>query len=64
MPEQPIGSAHCPSRVYWWDGEYEGECGLPEGHNGPHYDGLSWWNDDGESVDEPEAQSQDTRGDG
>jgi hypothetical protein len=37
----------CASRVYWWDGEYEGECKLPEGHDGDHTDGLSWWDDDG-----------------
>lgn len=38
----------CHYPVYWWDGEYEGNCELPEGHTGDHYDGLSWYNDDEE----------------
>jgi hypothetical protein len=40
----------CASRVSWWDGEYEGECELPEDHEGPHTDGLSHWDDDGEEI--------------
>lgn len=36
----------CARFVSWWDGEYEGECELPEGHGGPHFDGLSWYDDD------------------
>lgn len=47
----------CGERVYWWDGEYEGECELPKGHQGPHFDGLSWFDDDGEPVDEPPGLS-------
>ena len=41
----------CGRFVSWWDGEYEGECELPEGHGGHHHDGLSWFNDDGEMHD-------------
>jgi hypothetical protein len=44
----------CGRHVYWWDGEYDGNCGLPEGHEGPHFDGLSWFDDDNHEVDEPE----------
>lgn len=36
----------CNYFVSWWDGEYEGNCELEEGHKGPHWDGLSWYNDD------------------
>lgn len=41
----------CGKFVSWWNGEYEGECELPEGHAGDHFDGLSWFNDDGENTD-------------
>lgn len=43
----------CGAFVSWWEGEYEGNCELPEGHDGPHFDGLSWYDDDMEQVDEP-----------
>jgi hypothetical protein len=43
----------CRKIVFWWDGEYEGECELPDKHDGPHYDGLSWFDDNGNEVDEP-----------
>jgi hypothetical protein len=32
--------------VYWWDGEYEGFCELPEGHGGDHFDGAHWYDDE------------------
>jgi hypothetical protein len=41
----------CSRSVYWWDGEYEGECVLPEGHGVVHYDGLSFYDDDGAEVE-------------
>lgn len=41
----------CDLSVYWWDGEYEGECKRPVGHEGDHWDGLSWFNDDKEPKD-------------
>lgn len=41
----------CGRFVSWWDGEYEGNCRLPSGHDGDHYDGLSWFNDDNEMTD-------------
>jgi hypothetical protein len=40
--------------VFWWAGEYEGECKLPAGHDGPHFDGLHWFNDEGDEVPPPE----------
>jgi hypothetical protein len=48
----------CGKFVYWWDGEYEGNCELPSGHDGPHFDGLSWFNDDNEMVEEPDAKDR------
>jgi len=36
--------------VYWWDGEYEGECNLEANHNRDHTDGISWWNDEKEDT--------------
>ena len=41
----------CGRFISWWDGEYEGNCELPEGHDGDHYDGLSWFNNDNENTD-------------
>lgn len=41
----------CGRTVYWWDGEYDGVCELPEGHAGPHYDGMSCFNDESEEVE-------------
>jgi hypothetical protein len=41
----------CTSRVYWWDGEYEGDCELLLDHDGLHHDGLSWWDDLGDMVE-------------
>lgn len=45
-------SPDCGRNVYWWEGEYEGECQLPEGHepNGIHFDGLNWFDDANEQV--------------
>ncbi len=38
--------ALCGKRVSFWDGEYEGECKLPSGHIGDHWDGMSWYDDE------------------
>lgn len=46
--------AICNRFVSWWDGEYEGNCELPEGHEGPHWDGMSWFDDEGKEV--PDGQ--------
>ena len=35
-----------------YDGEYEGECERPLGHEGDHCDGLSWYDDEAELTDE------------
>lgn len=40
----------CGKTVYWWNGEYEGECERPKGHDGDHFDGLSWYDDDGNDT--------------
>lgn len=41
----------CDKSVSWWDGEYEGTCELPDGHAGPHYDGISCFTDEGDEVE-------------
>ena len=41
----------CGRLVIWYDGEYEGECERPDEHEGDHYDGLHWYNDDSECTD-------------
>jgi hypothetical protein len=46
-----VNARTCGKLVIWWDGEYEGECELPEGRAGDHFDGLSWFNDDLENTD-------------
>jgi hypothetical protein len=48
--ESDAAAPVCGKAVSWWDGEYEGECELPEGHEGDHFDGISWFNDDGEDT--------------
>ena len=40
--------------VLWmFDGEYEGDCALPEGHDGAHCDdiGTTWRTDEDGSTD-------------
>lgn len=44
----------CQESVLWWAGEYDAECELPSHHEGPHFDGLSWWDDDRVEVSDPE----------
>lgn len=42
----------CNKHVYWWDGEYDGDCELPKGHLEPfHYDGVSYFDDDNNNRD-------------
>lgn len=41
----------CGKFVSWWNGEYEGTCELPEGHAGPHYDGISCFDNEGDEVE-------------
>lgn len=36
----------CPDTVYFWDGEYEGPCLRPEGHEMPHCDGDYHWDNE------------------
>ncbi len=55
---EPIESLdECGASVYWWDGEYDGNCELPKGHKTPfHYDGVSYYDDDmNNRNDEQEA---------
>ena len=40
----------CDEFIYWWDGEYEGNCERPLGHSGDHYDGVSWYDDEHEDM--------------
>lgn len=47
-------STGCGKFVSWWEGEYEGTCELPSNHDTPHFDGLSWFDDDGIEVSEAE----------
>lgn len=56
MTESRQSDNPCGEVVMWYDGEYEGECELPKGHAGPHYDGLSWFDDDRNEVDPPKAE--------
>lgn len=42
----------CWKPVYWWDGEYEGNCERDPEHEGDHFDGLSWYTDEGEFGEE------------
>jgi hypothetical protein len=41
----------CDRFVHWWDGEYEGNCELPKEHDGDHWDGTSWFDDDNGCTD-------------
>lgn len=42
----------CGVHVYWWDGEYDGDCELRKGHLEPfHYDGVSYYDDDNNNRD-------------
>lgn len=36
----------CGALLWKWDGEYEGYCELTVGHEGDHFDGVSWFDDD------------------
>lgn len=47
----------CDAFVYWWDSEYEGNCKLAKEHAGPHFDGLSWYDDEMNEADAPSAQT-------
>lgn len=42
----------CGAYVMWWDGEYEGQCKLPAGHEGHHFDGMSCFVGDYTSAEE------------
>jgi|SRR5689334_24041827 len=53
---EPEGT--CNLFVYWWDGEYEGNCELPKDHPPPHFDGMSYFNDDLEDVTHEEELKQ------
>lgn len=48
----------CGRFVSWWAGEYEGNCELPDGHDGDHWDGLSWFDDDLECTDDKHWDGQ------
>lgn len=44
----------CGKYLCKWDGEYEGQCGLPKGHRWPHFDGLTWFDDEGLDAEVPD----------
>lgn len=46
-------ASFCGQFVSWWNGEYEGNCERHEDHAGPHFDGMSWFDDDGGEVSDP-----------
>jgi len=46
MAQVTLTESLCGKWVFWWDGEYEGECELPKGHDGDHWDGVSWYDDE------------------
>ncbi len=48
----------CNYFVSWWDGEYEGNCELDKCHEGPHWDGLSWYNDDWDLLESWQVPNQ------
>lgn len=37
----------CGRFISWWDGEYEGNCQLAAGHEGCHFDNMTWFDDEG-----------------
>lgn len=43
----------CGASLYMYEGEYEGECERPKGHDGPHWDGLTSWRTTEEPGQEP-----------
>ena len=48
----PSGWPSCYLFVYWWDGEYEGNCELRKGHPPNfHYEGVSWFDDNSDPAD-------------
>lgn len=53
------GLSRCGKFVSWWEGEYEGFCERAEGHEGHHFDGLSWYDDDGTCYDEIHSEYPD-----
>lgn len=37
----------CGAAIYWWNGEYDGNCELPKDHLEPfHYDGITHYDSD------------------
>lgn len=49
--QQDASDGLCGTSVSWWGGEYDGTCELPKGHQGPHYDGISCFTDEGDAVE-------------
>jgi hypothetical protein len=45
------------SSVFVWDvsefGVEDTQCELTRGHDGPHTDGVIWWDDEGNQVAAP-----------
>lgn len=54
----------CFVNIYLWNGEYDGNCILPEGHDGYHWDEVSHWstNNNGEFIQFEELEEEDEDG--
>jgi hypothetical protein len=53
------GKPTCNAPVYWWEGEYDMNCIRLEGHEGDHFDGLSWYDDDMTPKDDDHEEKPD-----
>lgn len=45
----------CNVSVYWYNGEYEGECERDPEHEGDHFDGMNWFNGSNEEGEPDES---------
>lgn len=43
--------SRCEARIYWFDIDVSARCVRPEAHDGPHRDGIRWFDDNGLQVD-------------
>lgn len=59
-PVAPVRRARCHITVWWFDVDFEARCVRPEGHAGPHRDGVAWWDDHGLRV--PHVTDDDSAG--
>lgn len=57
-PAPELTGRTCYATIYWWEGEYDNNCVLDEAHRdvGPHYDGMTWYDDEMVEVDAPDDE--------